>query len=180
MSPHASQASIDEGLSDFERKVFTQPLALAMLGRYIIKLFRVRVRCDGVLPPSCCYFSSVATHVYLLAASKPCPPPPLPSQDAKSLRKKSDWYQNDMLRKFPIVLAVSHPHTSIGMRWCTVLGLPITGSIQESALTKFLKSFQEAAKAVGAQYLMDSFDSATLLIDADHRNRFFEALDLPD
>ena len=35
------QVVLDEDLTDYERRVFTQPLALAMLGRYIIKLKRV-------------------------------------------------------------------------------------------------------------------------------------------
>ena len=73
-------------------------------------------------------------------------------------------------------MAVTHPYTSVGRRWVTVLGLPVTKKQSEAANYNF-QTFDDAAKHAGSLYLMDSFDSATLLIDADHRNKFFELMD---
>ena len=127
------QVSLDEDMTDRERSVFTQPLALAALGRYIIKLYR-----DAF---------------------------------GKWRTKAGTLLQR------PVILTVAHPYSSTGKRYITILGLPVTESIEDAAATAFLDAFQEAATRAGAEYLLDSFDSSTLLMDAEHKTRFFEIID---
>lgn len=79
----------------------------------------------------------------------------------------------------PIILTVAHPYAATGRRWISVIGIPVTEGEETGAISQFLDAFQQAARRAGAEYLMDSFDSATLLMDAEHRTRFFENLDSP-
>jgi len=130
------QVSVDDDMNDSERAVFTQTIAAAALGRFLIKVFR---------------------------------------DSLGRWRTKAGFF---LAR--PVILSVAHPHAATGRRWVTILGLPVTESSDDAAASNFLVAFQEAAGHAGAEFLFDSFDSATLLMDAEHRARFLEILDRPD
>jgi len=89
----------------------------------------------------------------------------------------SKWRPKGTVVAKPLLVFVAHPYVGTGQRWLTGTGLPVTESADEVAETSFLIAFQTCAAEVGAAYLMDSFDSRTLLIDADHKARFVELLD---
>jgi hypothetical protein len=124
-----------EAMTDFDRRVFTQPIALAALGRYVVKLCRDSLR----------LWRSAKT--------------------GRTLSAK------------PLILFVAYPHTPVGRRWMTVHGLPVAEDWGAASAVSFLDAFQSAARDASADFMMDSFDSATLLLDADHKTAFMEALD---
>lgn len=121
-------------MSDYDSRTFTQPIALAALGRYLIKLYRDSLQS----------WRSVKT--------------------GQTIQK-------------PLILFVVYPYTPVGKRWLTVHGLPVTNDWNDPGAVSFLDAFQSAARDAGAEYLMDSFDSATMLLDFDHKGAFMEFLD---
>jgi len=102
-------------------------------------------------------------------------------QDATDLwrSKRTGELLKSIVRK-PVVISVMHPYTATGSQWVTISGLPMTEDIEHVATTNFLEGFQDAAKRAGAQYLMDSFDAATLLMDNEHKTRFLQLLNATD
>jgi CDC45-like protein len=125
----------DDVMNDFDRRVFTTPIALAALGRFLIKLYRDsqrrwRTRTGAVSP-------------------------------------------------MPFILFVAFPHAATGRRWLTVHGLPVGDEGDDIGGTNFFEVFDDAARLVNAQFIMDSFDSASMLLDVDHKAAFLDALDPP-
>jgi len=133
------QVSIDDDMmSDAERRVFTQPLAVAALGRFIIKLYR----------------------------------------DAE--RKWRHPRTGATITALPFVLFVAYPHAPGAQRWLTAHGLPVMEDAADAqSAVQFYDLFNAAASAVGAQFIIDAFDSATMLLDVDHKAVFLDELDPP-
>lgn len=140
---------LDDEVAEADRAMLAQPVALAALGRYVIRLCR-----DSLM---------------------------------KWRRKKGS------VDARPVIITVHHPHSSSSgsgaaaptsafgahtAGWVTVLGLPVPSREGEVPGPNFLTLFQDAAGRSGALYTMDSFDSASMIMEARSLENFMKAIDM--
>ena len=81
-----------------------------------------------------------------------------------------------LITALPFVIFVSFPHAPTGRRWLTVHGLPVLDDAKDAnAAVRFFELFDTAAREAAAEYIMDSFDSATMLLDVEHKGALARA-----
>ena len=96
----------------------------------------------------------------------------------------------------PVVITIAHPKSrsvvvggagysaggALGAEeeeegWVTVMGLPVLAGEGAESSAHFLDAFQQAAEEAGARYLLDAFDSATMVLRAPDLRAFLKRLD---
>lgn len=136
---------IDSELTDTERRLFAQPIALTDLGRMLIRIHR-----DTTLS---------WRNRKGIVESKPL---------LLTLRhgKLSDMDLNDL-----------DENSNIAAMYLTVMGLPVPTVEGGDESTNFMEAFRQAAESTGARFRIESFDSATMLLDARDLSKFLQYID---
>ena len=150
---HFVWLSLDEELTDSDRAVFSQPLPLLTLARYVVTMHR-----GGG--------EDASTDKWALKWPKYGS-----SVEPAALRGT---------RK-PLLLSVRHPVSSSDeVPFWTVCALGVPEGVGEGGYIRtvdFQGRLVEAAEAVGATFQLDAFDAASLIIAGDKKAFFIEALD---
>lgn len=121
------QCFVDEQMTDTERRIFTQPLALEALGRYLIRLHRVSVSplvARFVLLHGIRVRVDSRPHPHLLMSPGPARATVDASQDAMGMWRLKG---TGAIVPKPLIMMVAHP-TRSETKWWTVMGLPIVVS----------------------------------------------------
>jgi hypothetical protein len=138
---------VDGDVTDAERRLFAQPIALADLGRMLIRVHRDSLRAwrsrRGL---------KVDTKplIITLRHGKGAAAAAADGSDADG--EGSPGY-------------------------ITVMGIPVPVAEGMDGSANFLDAFRRAAEETGARFRIESFDSSTMLIDARDLPRFLEYLD---
>lgn len=89
----------------------------------------------------------------------------------------------------PVIITLRHQRKSEGMRanldgsgedgsaWITVMGLPVLDREGGEAKSNFLDAFRQSARGCDARYLLDSFDSSTMVMDGRDLQEFMRGID---
>jgi hypothetical protein len=158
---------VDEELTDAERRLFTHPIALADLGRMLIRMYRDafldwRNRKGRVDPkPLVLTLELGSAAEGLLGASG-----------------KGAWSGADDggLEREGVPGGGAGSAISPGA-FTIVMGLPVAVRDGADAQTNFFDAFRQAADMSRSRYLFDSFDSSLLIIHKGDLNRFLYTLD---
>ncbi len=139
---------VDDEVTDSERRLFGQPIALATLGRMLVRIHRDalttwRTRRGRV---------DTKPVVITIRHSR--------STDDAEIVADGDG----------VIISGD------GATYITVLGLPVVAAEGAEPSTRFIRAFGEAARASDAQYFIDAFDSSTMLIDSRNLKRFLSQL----
>jgi hypothetical protein len=146
---------LDEDVGEADRALFVQPLALAALGRYVIRMCR-----DSLMHWRRGRKGRVDTRPAVVTVHHPTPKPT--KQQLEDDRKKQG--EGVAARR--------------KTGWVTVLGLPVAAREGLAPAGDFLTLFQDAAARSGAAYMADGFDSSSLIMDIASLPGFMHQLDV--
>ena len=143
--------SIEEDLTETDRRLFCQPVALAALGAYVIRIQRdsfMKWRRGHAVDPK-------PVVITIRHAVKP-----VGGGGGGGGGTGVGGFEADA-----------------DAGWVTVMGLPVLTAEGEDTTTNFLDAFTTAAEAAGAQFMADAFDSATMILAARDLRPFLLQLD---
>ncbi len=143
---------VDADVTDAERRLFSQPIALADLGRMLVRVHRDSLRAwrlrRGMRVDTKPLIITLRHGKSSAAAA----------QDPDSSSGDADGEGG-------------------APGYITVMGIPVPSGEGQEGSTNFLEAFRRAAEETDARFRIESFDSSTMLIDARDLPRFLDCLD---